>query len=91
MYQIVLDAVLCEFSLDRVARAAHTRAVRAAALNHEAVYDPVENQSVIISFVYKADEIVHCIRSYNSAFITSPFSMVMVTIGFAILSFSFFN
>ena len=64
VHQVILNAVLCEFSLNGVARAAHACALRTAALNHEAIDNPVKNQSVIISFFYKADKIVHCIRSY---------------------------
>ena len=57
--QIVCDAVLGELPLDAVAGAAHAGAVRAAALDHEAPDDPVENQAVIEFPVDQADEIVH--------------------------------
>jgi len=54
--QIVLDAVLGELSLDGVARSAGSGALGAAALNHEAVDNAVEIQSVIETLLHEADE-----------------------------------
>ena len=45
--QVVLDAVEHELALDAVAGAAHAGALGAAALNHEAGNDAVEDQTVI--------------------------------------------
>ena len=59
--QIVLDAVLGELSLDGVARSAGSGALGAAALNHEAVDNAVEIQSVIETLLHEADEIVDCV------------------------------
>ena len=53
------ETVLGKFALDIVARAAHAGSVRTAALNHKAVDDAVEDQSVIVAFLDQADKIVY--------------------------------
>ena len=59
MIQVVLEAVLGELALDAVARAAHACAVRVAALDHEAVNDPVEDEAVIKALFYETDKIIN--------------------------------
>ena len=61
--QVVTDAVGLELALDAVAGAAHAGAVGAAALDHEAGDDPVEDQAVIKTGVGEGDEIPHALRS----------------------------
>ena len=63
MTQVVADAVGLELALDAVAGAAHTGAVGAAALNHEAVDAAVEDQAVIETGVGERDKIPHALRS----------------------------
>ena len=46
--QVVLDAVEEKLALDAIAGAAHPSTFGAAALNHEAGDDPVEDQAVIV-------------------------------------------
>ena len=53
MGQIVLEAVVGKLALDAVARAAHAVAVGAAALDHKALDDPVEDQAVIKALVHQ--------------------------------------
>ena len=48
--KVVCNAVLSEFAFNAVSRTAHAGSVRAAALDHEAVDDTVEDQTVIKSF-----------------------------------------
>ena len=57
--KVVADAVGGELALDAVAGAAHAGAVRAAALDHKAFDDAVEDQSVIVAFLDQADKIVY--------------------------------
>ena len=56
--QIILEAVEEKFALDAVAGAAHAGTFGAAALNHEAGNDPVEDQAVIVVVVAQVDEVV---------------------------------
>ena len=63
MLQIICKTVLLKFSLDTVSRATHSGSIRASTLDHESTDDTVEDQSVIESFLYKADEVVDCVRS----------------------------
>ena len=56
--QVVLEAVSGELPLDGVAGAAHAGAVGAAALDHEAGDNPVEDQAVVVALLDQADEIV---------------------------------
>ena len=91
--QVVLHAVEEELALDAVAGAAHAGALRAAALDHEAGNDSVEDQAVIIDMVMaQVDEVVHalgrCCPGYSSPSMTPPFSMVILNVGFIeLLSF----
>ena len=59
--QIVFKVVLCEFSFDGIAGTAHACAVRAAALNHKAADNSVENQTVIESAFHQTDKVIYCI------------------------------
>ena len=61
--QVVLDAVEKELALDAVAGAAHAGALGAAALDHEAGDDPVEDQAVIKALVGQGDEVGHRVGS----------------------------
>ena len=58
MLQIVLHAILGEFSFDAVARAAHSGTFRIAALDHEASDHSVEDQTVIEMAADQAEKIV---------------------------------
>ena len=62
MLQVVFETVLRELTLDAVSRATHTGSVRASALDHKAVDDTMEDQTIIKSFFYKTDKIVYGIR-----------------------------
>ena len=75
MCEVVLKSVLGELTLDAVIRAAGACACRISALDHESRDDTVEDQAVIEAFFYQTD------------FITSPFSIVIVTIGLDIIVF----
>ena len=55
--QVVLDAVEEELALDAVAGAAHAGALGAAALNHEAGNDSVEDQTIIKMVIAQVDEV----------------------------------
>ena len=57
MLQGIVHPVKQEFTLDAVARTAHTGAVGATALDHEAGNDPVENQTVVEALLNQGDEI----------------------------------
>ena len=58
--QVVLDkAVAGELAPDVIAGAAHAVAVGAAALDHEAGDDPVEDQAVIKALVGQGNKVVH--------------------------------
>ena len=63
MLQGIVEAVLGELTFDAVARAAHAGSIRAAALDHEAVDDAVEDQAVIEALFHQADEIVYGVGS----------------------------
>ena len=56
--QFILHTVEEELALDAVAGAAHAGAVGAAALDHEAGNDPVEDQAVIEVMIAQIDEII---------------------------------
>jgi len=60
--EVVLHAVELEFALDAVAGTAHAGAVGAAALDHEAGDDPVEDEAVVKALVRKGDEVAHALR-----------------------------
>ena len=62
MLQIILHAVCSEFTFDGPSRAAHTGALRTAALNHETGNDPVKDQAVIKAALYQLDEVLYCDR-----------------------------
>ena len=55
---VVLDAVEEELALDAVAGAAHAGALGAAALDHEAGNDPVEDQAVVETLIAQGDEVI---------------------------------
>ena len=59
--QVVLHTVEEELALDAVAGATHTGAFGAAALDHEAGDDPVEDQTVVIVMIAQVDEIVNAL------------------------------
>ena len=59
MLQGVIHAVLGKFALDGIAGAADADALGAAALNHEAGDDPVENEAVIEAAVGQGGKIAH--------------------------------
>ena len=61
--EVVLHAVELELALDAVAGAAGAGALRAAALDHEAGDDPVEDQAVIEALVGQGDEVVDGVGS----------------------------
>jgi len=63
MLQIVFNTVEEKFALNAVAGAAHTGAVRAAALDHEAGNDTVEDQAIIVIVVCQINEVVDALRS----------------------------
>ena len=93
-FRSFFKSVLSEFTLNAVSRTAHTCSVRASSLDHETVDHTMENKSVIEAFftrLIKLLTVLGAMSGYSSAFITSPFSIVIVTIGFAkinrILSF----
>ncbi len=62
MLQPIGEAVLGKFPPDAVAGASHPVPVRAAALDHEAFYDTVEDKAVIVALAGKADEIIYGVR-----------------------------
>ena len=86
MGKIIFKAILGKLTFDGISRTSHAGTLRTAALDHKATDDSVKDQAVIEAVFDKADKIVYSVRS----FITSPFAIVMVTIGFAIFSVSFF-
>ena len=51
--EVIFEAVMCKLTADRVSRAAHAGSVRAAALDHKAADDSVEDQTVIITFLHQ--------------------------------------
>ena len=59
--QVILHAVGGKLALDAVPRAAHAGSVGAAALDHKAGDDPVEDQPVVVPGVGQGDEIVHAL------------------------------
>ena len=59
--QVVVEAVGLELALDAVARAAHAVAVGAAALDHKAGNDPVEDQAVVEAGIGQRDEVIHAL------------------------------
>lgn len=59
--QLILEAIEQELALDAVAGAAHAGALGAAALDHKAGDDPVENQAVIEIVIAQVDEIVNAL------------------------------
>ena len=61
MLKIIGKAILCKFSFDAVAGAAHTGSIRASSLDHEAIDHTMEDQAVIEAFFDKADKVIHCI------------------------------
>ena len=62
MLNRVDDAVLQELTLDVPARAAHAGALGAAALDHEAGNDAVEDEAVIKAAVCQRDEVIDRLR-----------------------------
>ena len=62
--QVVLDAVEKELALDAVAGAAHAGALGAAALNHEAGNDSVEDQTVIKMVAAQVDEVADALGRF---------------------------
>ena len=62
--QIVFHTVEEKLTLDAVAGAAHTGALGAAALDHEAGNDPVEDQAVIVIVIAQVDEIADTLRGF---------------------------
>ena len=64
MLQIVRKTILSKLSLDRISRSACTSSVRVSALDHEAAYNSVEDETIIESLLRKLNEIVYCVRSY---------------------------
>lgn len=91
--QSIWESILRKFAFDRIAGTAHASALRTAALDHKASDNSMKVEAVIETGFYKTDKIVDSIWGdfgYNSAFITSPFAMVMVTIGFAICILLYF-
>ena len=56
--QVVLDAVEEELTLDAVAGAAHAGTLGAAALDHKAGDDAVEDQAVVVAGVRQGDEVI---------------------------------
>ena len=76
MREVVLDAVELELALDAVARAAHAGAVRAAALDHEAGNDPVEDQAVVEALVCQRDEVADALRRFLGIQLTDDLSAV---------------
>jgi len=59
--QVILDAVEEELALDAVAGATHAGAFGAAALNHEAGNDAMEDQAVIIVMAAQIDEVCNAL------------------------------
>ena len=59
--QVVLHTVGGELALDAVPRAAHAGSVGAAALDHKAGDDAVEDQAVIEPGVCQSDKVVHAL------------------------------
>ena len=62
--QVVLDAVEKELALDAVAGAAHAGALGAAALNHEAGNDSVEDQTIIKMVIAQVDEVADALGRF---------------------------
>ena len=61
--QTIGNAVCHEFTLDAVAGATHAGAVGAAALDHEAGNNAVENEAVVIALVCKRNEVINAFGS----------------------------
>ena len=59
MLQRIVKAILGKFTLDGVAGATGSDTLGAAALDHEASDDTVENQTVVEALVHQADEVVY--------------------------------
>ena len=57
--QIVVHVVVGKFALDAIVGAAHAGTGGVAALDHEALDDPVEDHAVIKAFVGQGDEVLH--------------------------------
>ena len=62
--QVVLDTVEKELALDAVAGAAHAGALGAAALNHEAGNDSVEDQTIIKMVIAQVDEVADALGRF---------------------------
>ena len=60
MLKVILDAVSRELSLNLISGTSHACALRVSALNHEAVDDSVENETVIEALLNKRYEILYC-------------------------------
>lgn len=64
MLQVVGEAVLAELTLDRVPRAAHAGALRAAPLNHKAGDAAVEDQAVVEALLDQRNKIVYAVGGH---------------------------
>ena len=62
MLQLIVHAVEQELALDAVAGTAHAGALGAAALDHEAGNDAVEDEAVIKAAVCQRDEVIDRLR-----------------------------
>ena len=60
--EVIFESVLGKLAGNRVAGSARAEPLRAAALDHETVDDPVKDQTVVKSFFDEADEIVDGVR-----------------------------
>ena len=63
MFQIIFETILIELSFDGIAGTAHTGSVRASALDHETFDHAMEDQTIIVAFLYQTDEVVDGVRS----------------------------
>ena len=62
MCQIILESVICEFSLDAVSWTTHTGSLWASTLNHKSIDHTMEDQAIIKTLLYKTDKIIYSIR-----------------------------
>ena len=63
MFQVIFETVLGKLTFDVIARPTHAGSVRASALDHETFDHAMEDQTIIVAFLYQTDEVVDGVRS----------------------------
>ena len=65
MLEIIIEAVMRKLALDMISGTAGTCTLGAAALEHEAINNSVEGQTVIKALIDKADKVIYSIGSLS--------------------------